>query len=460
MTLSIRARLTLWYSTIVVTILVTGALIGSLAQSRLAIERLDDDLARALATLEGVMRTEFAEGLTLEAAAAEASAEVIVPDRTLAVRDTDGRVMRLWGLPFAAAHLPPISAAETATMATPAGQVRYLSRTVDHGEQRYFAIVLAPLAPVIAQHREVVTAMSAGVGMALVAAVAGAWLIGRQTLKPLTRMAAQAGRIDERDPSVRLTAPPVADELGQLATSFNALLDRLSAALNDQRQFMANASHELRTPLSVVRAATEVALSRGDRPAEEYRESLEIIGEQANRLSDLVNAMFLLSRAEANGVPLRPEFLNLDDLLSETVRALKVLGTERNITVATDGDQEIGVTGDPTLLRQMIANLLDNAIRHAAPNGYVMATVVRSADCVRLSITNDGPPIAPADRDRIFDRFVRLGASNGAGLGLPIAKWIAEAHGGRLWLDESAPGRTTFVATVHPEPFPEHPSLA
>ena len=114
---------------------------------------------------------------------------------------------------------------------------------------------MAPLDALHAQQAEMVRAMSLGVAMALVAAAAGGWLIGRQTLKPLTRMAEQASRINERDPRERLVAPPVGDELGQLAVSFNGLLDRLASALNHQRQFMADASHELRTPVSVVRTA-------------------------------------------------------------------------------------------------------------------------------------------------------------------------------------------------------------
>ena len=293
-----------------------------------------------------------------------------------------------------------------------------------------------------------VRAMSLAIAMALLAAAVGGWLIGRQTLKPLTRMAEQARRINERDPRERLVAPPVDDELGQLAVSFNGLLDRLTSALNHQRQFMADASHELRTPLSVVRTATQVTLSQDVRSPEEYRESLMIVGEQAHRLSRLVDAMFLLSRAEAKGVPLRHEFLNLDDILAESARGFRVLANQRGVAMTTDGDQEVGLMGDDALLRQMIGNLLDNAIRHADSNGNVMTSLQRSADRVTLRINNDGPAIPAADRERIFERFVRTGGSDGAGLGLPIARWIAEAHGGTLQLQESRPGCTTFVVIL------------
>ena len=400
------------------------------------------------------MRTEFGEGLTLEASAAEASVEVVVPDRTLALTRPDGSILAVWGLPVEKASLPPImTSVGAATVTTQAGEHRVLSRVIDHGAHRYAAAVVASLEPLRAQHAEMVRAMSLGVAIALIAAIVGGWLIGRQTLKPLTHMAEQARRINERDPRERLVTPPVGDELGQLAVSFNGLLDRLAAALNHQRQFMADASHELRTPVSVVRTATQVALAKDARSATEYRESLVIVGEQANRLSRVVDAMFLLSRAEAQGVPLRHEYLNLDDILAESVRAVRVLANQRNVRVTTGGDQEVGLTGDDALLRQMIGNLLDNAIRHAETDGRVSASLARSTDSVTLGITNDGPPIAAADQERIFERFVRIGASNGAGLGLPIAKWIAEAHGGALRLDRSAPGCTTFVVTLPAEPF-------
>jgi two-component system, OmpR family, sensor kinase len=448
MTLSIRARLTLWYSTVVVLVLVTGAVVGSLAQSRLAFRHLDDGLARTMATLEGVMRTEFGEGLTLEAAAEEASIEVVAPDRVLALTRPDGSLLAAWGVAVDRTSILSVPATPAfATIPTPGGDARFLSRSIDTGAHRYRALVGAPLEALREQHAQNVRALAVGVLIALLAAAAGGWFIGRQTLRPLTQMAEQAGRIDHRAATERLSAPNADDELGLLARSFNDLLDRLAEALRHQRQFMADASHELRTPVSVVRTATEVTLSRA-RTAEEYRESLVIVSEQANRLSKLVEAMFLLSRAEAQGMPLRLEFLNLDDLVAESARALRVLADQRGVAVATEGAQEVGFTGDEALLRQMIVNLLDNAIRHARPGGAVVAALHRAPGRLTVRVTDDGPGIEAADRQRIFERFVRIGASDGAGLGLPIARWVAEAHGGTLSLEHSEPGRTTFVAIL------------
>ena len=453
MTLSIRARLTLWYCTIVVAVLVTGAVVAWFAQFAVALQRLDDDLARTMATLQGVMRTEFGEGLSLEAAAEEASAEVVVPDRTLMLTRPDGSNLEVWGLSMGRQSFPSIrTGVVSATIDGPSGEVRVLSQQVEYAGHRYNAAVIAPLAALRAQHREMARAMSLGVAFALLVAAAGGWLIGRQTLQPLTQMADEARRVNEQDPKERLAMPPANDELRHLAMSFNGLLDRLAAALNLQRQFMADASHELRTPVSVVQTATQVTLARNLRPAQEYRDSLEIIGEQAARLSRLVDSMFLLSRAEAHGIPLRLEFLNLDDLVTESVRAVQVLADQRKVTVVTSGAEEVGLTGDDALLRQMVGNLLDNAIRHADSEGQVTAALERLADHVVMRITNDGPGIAPGDQDRVFERFVHLGGSGGAGLGLAIARWIAEAHGGTLKLESSSPGRTTFTATLPMNP--------
>lgn len=444
----IRARLTLWYLGVVVTVLVVGAVGASVAQRRLGLSRLDDDLTRTMATLLGVMGTELGEGLSLRESAAEASAEVVAPGRSLALLAPDRAVLVTWGLPMDQASVVAAAGLDAVTtLNTPEGPQRSLRRAIDTGdERRYIAVVMAPLAELENQQAEMTRAMAAGVLVALLTAGIGGWLAGRRMLTPLADMAEQATRINERDPRVRLRVPQANDELGQLAAAFNGLLDRLAAALDQQRQFMADASHELRTPVSVVRTTAQVTLVRTDRTPEEYRESLGIVAGQAARLARMVDAMFLLSRAEAHGLPLRREFVNLDDLLAESVLALRVLAEQRAVTIAVEGDQEVGLVGDDALLRQLVGNLLDNAIRHAGSR--VLADLRLSAGQATLRVTNDGTPIAPADQARIFERFVRVGQSDGAGLGLPIVRWIAEAHGGRVALESSESGRTTFVVTL------------
>ena len=448
MTWSIRARLTAWYGLVVVVVLVAGAVAVVVVEDRLAIERLDGELERLMLTLEGVMRTEFGEGLTLEGAADEASHEVVAPDRTLVLTEPDGDLLAVWGRPLATAWRPPIDAPALGTVTVSSTRLRTLSRPVTHDGHRYVAAIMAPLDDIESERQRLLLALGAGVLVALVVATAGGWVVGRQSLRPLAVLAGQASSITERDPDARLLPPNPDDELGRFARAFNGLLDRLATALHSQRQFMADASHELRTPVSVVRTTTQVTLARRPRSEEDYRESLTIVEEQSARLARLVDAMFLLSRAEAAGIPLIREPLYLDDLAADCARALRVLAKERGVEVRTCGDSGVPWTGDDGLLRQMISNLLENAIRFA--KGVVTVTVTRSAGGgATIRVADDGDGIPVAHQAEIFDRFVRVDArSNGAGLGLPIARWIAEAHGGALVLESSGPGGSCFRVTL------------
>jgi signal transduction histidine kinase len=431
-----------------VAVLVAGAIAVAMVQERLAYVRLDGELERLMLTLEGVMRTEFGEGLNLVAAADEASLEVVAPDRTLMVLRPDGIVLEVWGQPLAAMWQPDLSERQLETVRVGVAGMRALSRPVTHGPHRYVAVVMASLDGIEAEHRALLVALGVGVLIALAAAGIGGWLVARQSLRPLGDLAAQAAAISEHDPSGRLHAPHP-DELGRLAHTFNAVLDRLAAALQAQRQFMADASHELRTPVSVVRTTAQVVLTRETRPEHEYRESMAIVEEQSGRLKRLVDAMFLLSRAEAQGVPLVREPLYVDDVMGESARALRVLAADRQVSIHSGGESEVMFRGDSTLLKQLVGNLLDNAIRHARPGGAVTATVTRADAGIVIRVVDDGDGIAVEHRERIFERFVRFDSrSQGAGLGLPIARWIAEAHGGTLVLESTGPTGSCFAVTL------------
>jgi signal transduction histidine kinase len=214
---------------------------------------------------------------------------------------------------------------------------------------------------------------------------------------------------------------------------------------------MADASHELRTPVSVVRATADVMLSREHRDEAEYREGLSIAGGQARRLGRLVEDMLVLARADAGGYPLRPVDLYLDEVVADCGRSVDVLATERGVTIRSSGSPDIPFRGDEDLLRRLVLNVLQNAVQHTPSGGSVAVDVRQEPDAVRIRVTDQGPGIAPDDQRRIFDRFVQLDPARrgqGTGLGLPIARWIAEAHRGTLTLERSAPGTTTFCVTL------------
>ncbi|HSB62329.1 MAG TPA: HAMP domain-containing sensor histidine kinase, partial [Vicinamibacteria bacterium] len=246
------------------------------------------------------------------------------------------------------------------------------------------------------------------------------------------------------------------DELGLLARAFNDLLARLESALSQQRRFMADASHELRTPVSISRTAIEVTLGRRGRPEDEYRDCLGVVAGQMRRLTRIVEDLFTLARADAAGLTLERGPLYLDELVADCVEEVKVLAVPKGVALYRKGEGDLEIRGDERRLRQMLVNLLDNAVRHTPAGGWVRVDLVTRADAVELAVTDSGEGVPEGERERVFERFVRLDPSRpgeGAGLGLPIARAIAEAHGGTLVLARSDGSGSTFLARL-PLPGP------
>jgi signal transduction histidine kinase len=213
---------------------------------------------------------------------------------------------------------------------------------------------------------------------------------------------------------------------------------------------MADASHELRTPVSIMRTAADVTLSHDRRDEAEYRDALGVVAQQSSRLARLVDDMLVLARADAGGYPMMPAEVDLDALVGDCVRELTPRAAAKNIRV-TSRLEPISVTADEALLRRMFGNLLVNAVTYTPAGGAIDVTMAPRAGAVAVHIADTGPGIAAADRERIFERFVRLDparGSGGAGLGLAIARWVAEAHGGRVDLISSGTEGSVFSATI------------
>jgi two-component system, OmpR family, sensor kinase len=217
---------------------------------------------------------------------------------------------------------------------------------------------------------------------------------------------------------------------------------------------MADASHELRTPVAILRGEAEVALSRQSRSLEEYRESLGVLHQEAERLTHIVEDLFTLTRADAGQYPLQPRDFYLDELVGECVHSARTLALAKRISLNFEEASESPIHADESLLRRMILNLLDNAIKYTSEGGRVTVTCRRAGEEYVLSITDTGGGI-PADlQPRIFERFFRVDKArsraendgSGAGLGLSISRWIAEAHHGRLELTRSDSIGSTFTA--------------
>jgi two-component system, OmpR family, sensor kinase len=451
--MSLRMRLTLWYTLALLAVLCLFGVNVLWQQGRIGLRRVDRELEALMATLGNVVREELIEMDAPKTAADEALTTVTAPGRAMAILDDRGETLasRWGGLDLREAL--PKSGKRVWTVDGPSGAWRVHAELHSFDAATKLVLVAAsPLSDVQREQREVQEAMLVGIPIVLLLAGAGGWWLASVGLRPITSMAGRAARIPLNGME-DLGETGRTDELGQLAGAFNGLVARLRTALHTQRQFMADASHELRTPVSVIRSASEVTLSRERREESEYREALGIVGGQARRVGRLVEDMLVLARVDAGGYPLRPVDLYLDEVVAECRRAVDVLATERGVTIQSPDTPEIPFRGDEDLLRRLVLNILQNAVQHTPTGGAVAIDIRQDPDAVKIRVKDQGPGIPAVDRGRIFDRFVQLDAARrgqGTGLGLPIARWIAEAHRGTLELEASGPDGSTFCVSLRP----------
>jgi two-component system, OmpR family, sensor kinase len=296
--------------------------------------------------------------------------------------------------------------------------------------------------------------------LGILLAGAGGYFLARRALAPVASMSQDASAIDATNLQDRLAVANEHDELGVLAKSFNQLLDRLARSIDQQRRFMADASHELRTPIAILRGEADVALSQPDRPTSEYRESLQVLRDEARRLSQIVENLFTLARADAGNYPLAKAQFYLDELLAECVRAARTLAAAKNTRLELQSEEELLVDADEALIRRMVLNLIDNAIKFSAPGGRVAVTARREGSRYVVAVEDTGTGIPVDLQSRVFERFFRADKARthqndggaGAGLGLAISRWIAEAHHGELKLLSSDEKGSVFIASLRVAP--------
>lgn len=281
----------------------------------------------------------------------------------------------------------------------------------------------------------------------IIAAIGSWWSIGR-SLAPLETVIETADQITRADDlSRRIPQKHLADdEIGTLIRSFNRTLERLENLFTSQQRFLADVSHELRTPLTVIKGNAN--LMRKIKEADE--ESLMSIDEEADRLTRMVGDLLLLAQAESGKLPLNVRALEFDTLLLDVFQEMRVLAGDKVKIKMTDIDQAI-INGDRDRLKQVLLNLIGNAIQYTPPGGDVYLNLSKSQEMARLIIRDTGPGIPAKDLPHIFDRFYRgeksrtRSKTSGYGLGLSIAYWIVDAHGGRIEVDSQEGKGTTFA---------------
>jgi len=464
---SMRARLTLWYVSILALVLIAFSVVLYILTAKSLYDGLDDDLRLSLESVAVTLVREVSEHKPQQQAFADALNELSTRE-AVAIYSVDGQLIAEQPARGQIhAPLPPldaipakeillytetanaviredrrIAAQRTYTVARPVPYIVVVSKSFDNvidglGTTRDMLFIVVP-------------------GVLLISALGG-WFLARRSLAPVVAMSERAHRISAENLEQRLPVTNPRDELGRLAATFNELLARLDESFSQQRRFMADASHELRTPLSVMRTATDVTLERATRTEPEYRDALKIIDEQSRRLTHIVEDMFTLSRSDAGSRGLRQSDFYLDELLLETARAARVLSERRQVAVIVSDPPETPFHGDESLLRQMILNLLDNAIKHTPAGGAIRLCLEQHDAYCLIEVTDTGDGIPCEAQPYIFERFYRVDKArsragtdritgSGAGLGLAISRWIAEAHGGSLKLQRSDQTGSSFVA--------------
>jgi signal transduction histidine kinase len=229
------------------------------------------------------------------------------------------------------------------------------------------------------------------------------------------------------------------DEIGRLASAFNDTLARLERSFEQLRRFTSDASHELRTPLTAIRSVGEVGLRPG-LSTEQYRDVIASMLEESARLTRLVEGLLTIARADAGQIQLVRTRTNLLELAREAASTLEVLADEKSQQLSLEGDASAEVDIDPVIIRQVVLNLFDNAIKYSPAGGRIVVRVTASSLAITLEVRDSGSGIPIEHREKVFDRFYRVDEARsreagGAGLGLAIARWGAEAHGGRLELE-------------------------
>jgi len=283
----------------------------------------------------------------------------------------------------------------------------------------------------------------------LVLAVIGGYFLAGRVLSPISAMASKAQEITAERLSERLPVDNPDDEFGCLATVVNETLARLQDSFDRLRRFTADASHELRTPLTALRSVGEVGLREELGPAA-HRDVIGSMLEEADRLASLVDDLLTLTRVDSGRIALRPEIVNLGELVDDVVDCLGVLAEERQQDLSAEVEQDADAMVDRATLRQALINLLDNAIKYTETGGKIRLKTAKTPDGRAIvEIIDNGPGIAGEHCEAIFDRFYRIepgrsSETGGAGLGLAIVRHVVEINGGRVELESKLGQGSTF----------------
>jgi heavy metal sensor kinase len=290
--------------------------------------------------------------------------------------------------------------------------------------------------------------------IALIAAGFAGYRFAVKVLDPLEQMARLTERITARRLNERIPVKNPEDELGHMALVLNGLFERLEESFEKLQRFTSDVSHELRTPLAAIRSVGEVGLQQ-EHDAEKYRDIIGSMLEEVGKLTAMIDTLLTIAHADSGAIQLQQTTFALMDLVQEAVAVIGVLAEDKGQTLSMTGDQRVLVCADRAFLRMALVNLLDNAVKYSPAGSSIRVSLHNvgsdpgPARLVELAIQDEGPGIPEGIQERVFDRFYRLDEarsrdSGGFGLGLPIARWAVEAHGGTIHVKTSFPTGAIF----------------
>jgi heavy metal sensor kinase len=348
-------------------------------------------------------------------------------------------------------------------LASPAGLLRFVSQTVDIDGHAYVVRAAAPLRDLEQGLRDALRILVPLFPVALLLASAAGYWVSRRALAPVDAITDMARSITAENLTQRLEVPPTGDELARLSATLNDMIARLESSFLRISQFTADASHELRTPLAVMRTTAEVALRAHEH--DEHSAALEQIVAEVGRTSHLVENLLQLAKADSGAERLAKAPVDVVGLAREATTEVDVLARTKGIRLASElPSSAVNVHGDPRALRQLLLILLDNAVKYTPAGGRIEVSIAADNGHASVSVRDTGIGIPAEDLPHIFDRFYRVDRARsrehgGAGLGLAIGRWIAEAHGGAILVESELERGSVFNVRLPTVPHFSKPSI-
>jgi len=456
-TRSLRFRLVAWYGGLLtlVFVLLTAVMFFDLTHF-LENNLRQSQLRRARQIADAVVSISQRNGEQSVAAEIKDRYDPELNDRFIRITRRDGSVLYLSGEPkdqsFDPRELPAVASAGrrefSQKLRLASGRHLLIAAVSCQGPDRtqYVVETGVPLEPIETMLNHLLLQLALGLPLALAVAIGGGYWLVQRALRPVDGIAQKAERITQHNLNERLPVAQSGDELERLSISLNHLISRLGDALYNSKRFVADASHELRTPLTVLRGELENLIQDG-RLNQERRETLGSMLEEVERLTKIVEGLLALSRLDAGEAQVEWVEFNMAELAATTADQMSLLAEDKGIAIQCDAGQPVIVEGDRARLKQVVVNLLDNAIKYTQAGGVVRLAVARQNGHAILDVADNGIGIPPEALGHVFDRFFRVDKARsrdqgGAGLGLSIVKSICTAHGAQVEV-ESRPGKGT-----------------